>query len=243
MQNLIHTLVRIKDAGYENIEVWMDDRPSWVRNTFQHTIEDYGLDPYSIHLPKFLVAFDDDDFKKSTDVVFPFIHNLGVEVAVFHPPDTEMIDEGDEWKNRLARLLDLAEESGCILTIENVPYLPKVDQFILDLIASNGGRPLGVTIDLEFMHVNRSDIRQIVKDYKDLILNIHFRDSDGSLVNEDGNRKYLVPGCGEVDLLRTVQILHEGGYDKALTVEVSHRNPSNIVEAKIYADSCLDRFK
>jgi hypothetical protein len=40
-----------------------------------------------------------------------------------------------------------------------------------------------------------------------------------------------------------VQSLHEGGYDKALTVEVSHRNPSNIIEAKIYADSCLERLK
>jgi sugar phosphate isomerase/epimerase len=243
LQGLIHTLVRIKDAGYENIEVWMDDRPSWIRSTFKHAIEDYGLNAYSIHLPKFLVAFDDDDFKKSVDVVFPYIHSLGVKVAVFHPPDKEMMDESNEWKNRLDRLLDLAEEAGCILTIENVPYLPRVDQFILNLIANNGGRPLGVTIDLEFMYINRSDISQIVKDYTNLIFNVHFRDSDGSLVDDDGNRKYLAPGCGEIDLLGTVQILHEGGYDKALTVEVSHRNPSNIIEAKIYADSCLDRLK
>ncbi|MHA2141887.1 MAG: sugar phosphate isomerase/epimerase family protein [Candidatus Thorarchaeota archaeon] len=243
MQNLIHTLVRIKDAGYDNIEVWMDERPRWVRQTFQHAIEDYGLNPYSIHLPKFLVAFDDDDFKKSTDVVFPFIHGLGVKVAVFHPPDQEMIKESDEWRNRLASLLDFAEESGCILTIENVPYLPRVDQFILNLIAENGGRPLGVTIDLEFMHINQTDISQIIRDYEDLILNVHFRDSDGSLVDDAGYRKYLVPGGGEIDLLRTVQTLQDGGYDKALTVEVSHRNPSNIIEAKIYADSCLDRFR
>jgi sugar phosphate isomerase/epimerase len=221
----------------------MDDRPRKVRNTFQHTIEDYGLNPYSIHLPKFLVAFDDEDFKRSTDVVFPFIQSLGVQVAVFHPPDQEMMDESDEWKSRLDRLLDLGEESGCTLTIENVPYLPRVDQFILGQIATNGGRPLGVTIDLEFMHINRTDISQIVKDYKDLIFNVHFRDSDGSLVDENSNRKYLVPGCGNIDLLGTVQILHEGGYDKALTIEVSHRNQSNIIEAKIYADSCLDRLK
>ncbi|MFW9967678.1 MAG: sugar phosphate isomerase/epimerase family protein [Candidatus Thorarchaeota archaeon] len=243
LQGLIHTLVRIKDAGYENVEVWIDDRPDWLRKTFQHAIEDYGFNAYSIHLPKFLVAFDDEDFRKSTDVVFPFIEALGVKVAVFHPPDLEMIKEGDAWKDRLDRLLDLAEESCCTLTIENVPYLPRVDQFILDLIANNGGRPMGVTIDLEFMHINGSDINQIVENYKDLIMNVHFRDSDGSLVDENHNRKYLVPGCGEINLLRTVQTLHAGGYDKALTVEVSHRNPSNIIEAKIYADSCLNRIK
>jgi sugar phosphate isomerase/epimerase len=243
LQHLIHTLVRIKDAGYENIEIWMDDRPEWLRKTFQHTIEDYGLNPYSIHLPKFLVAFDEDDFKKSIDVVFPFIQNLGVKVAVFHPPDKEMMDESDEWKTRLDRLLDLAEESDCNLTIENVPYLPQADQFILNLIAENGGRPLGVTIDLEFLHINKSDIKQIIKDYDGLIFNVHFRDSDGSLVDENNNRKYLVPGCGEIDLPETVQILHAGGYDKALTIEVSHRNPSNIIEAKIYADSCLAKLK
>jgi len=243
LQGLIHTLTRIKDAGYESIEVWMDDRPEWLRKTFQHAMEDYGLNPYSIHLPKFLVAFDDDEFKKSIDVVFPFIRELGVEVAVFHPPDRQMIAESDQWKARLDELLNLAEESGCTLTIENVPYLPKVDQFILDLISANGGRPLGVTIDLEFAHINKTDIRQRVKDFKDLIFNVHFRDSDGSLVDEDHNRKYLVPGCGEIDLPLAVQILYAGGYDKALTVEVSHRNPSNIIEAKIYADACLAKLK
>ena len=129
------------------------------------------------------------------------------------------------------------------MAIENVPYLPGVDQFILDLISENGGRPLGVTIDLEFLHINKSDINQIVKDFNGLIFNVHFRDSDGSLVDDDGYRKYLVPGCGEVDLLSTLQALHEGGYDRALTVEVSHRNPSNIIESKIYADSCLERFR
>lgn len=243
LQDLIHTLTRIKNAGYESIEVWMGDKPEWLRKSFQHAIEDYGLNPYSIHLPKFLVAFDDDDFNKSADVVFPFIQSLGVSVAVFHPPDLEMMAESDEWKSRLDRLLDLAEESGCNLTIENVPYLPKVDQFILELISTNGGRPLGVTIDLEFMHINGSDIKQIVEDYRGLIFNVHFRDSDGNLVDENSNRKYLVPGCGEINLLGTVQVLHKGGYDKALTIEVSHRNPSNIIEAKIYADSCLDRLK
>jgi sugar phosphate isomerase/epimerase len=243
LQNLIQTLVRIKDSGYENVEVWMDERPSWLRNTFQHAIEDYGLNAYSIHLPKFLVAFDDDDFKKAVEVVFPFIQSLGVKVAVFHPPDQEMMEESDAWKNRLDTLLDHAEESSCTLTIENVPYLPGVNQFISNLIADNGKRPLGVTIDLEFAYINKSDISQIIKDFKNLIFNVHFRDSDGSLVDANGYRKYLVPGCGEVDLLRMVQRLHEGGYDKALTVEVSHRNPSNIIEAKIYADSCLDRLK
>ncbi|MFW9863086.1 MAG: sugar phosphate isomerase/epimerase family protein [Candidatus Thorarchaeota archaeon] len=243
LQGLLHTLARIKDAGYENIEVWMDDRPEWLRRTFRHAIEDYGLNPYSIHLPKFLVAFDDDDFKKSTDVVFAFIQELGIKVAVFHPPDRVMMDESNEWKVRLDRLLHLAEESDCRLTIENVPYLPDVDRFILDLIANNDGRPLGATIDLEFVHVNKTDINQIVKDYKDLIFNIHFRDSDGSLVDENRNRKYLVPGCGEIDLPRAVQILHAEGYDKALTIEVSHRNPGNIIEAKIYADSCIAKLK
>jgi sugar phosphate isomerase/epimerase len=243
LQDLVHTLVRIKDAGYENIEVWMDDRPEWFRKRFRHAIEDYGLNANSIHLPKFLVAFEEDDFKKSTDAVFPFIKDLGIKVAVFHPPDLVMMEESDDWRSRLDRLLDLAEESDCKLTIENVPYLPEVDQFILDLIDANDGRSLGVTVDLEFMHINKTSINQIVKDFGNLIFNVHFRDSDGSLVDENSNRRYLVPGCGDIDLLGAVQALHAGGYERALTIEVSHRNPSNIIEAKIYADSCLDMLK
>ncbi|MFW9845662.1 MAG: sugar phosphate isomerase/epimerase family protein [Candidatus Thorarchaeota archaeon] len=242
-QDLTHTLYRIKEAGYRHVEVWMDDRPSWLINTYKQTLDDLGLDAYSIHLPKFLVAFEEGDFNRANEIVFPFIKSLGTKVAVFHPPDREMMSEGDEWKKRLDTLLDLAEDSGCTLTIENVPYLPDVDKFIMDQIESNDGRPLGITIDIEFMYISGSKMRQMTSDFGNSIHNVHFRDSDGSLVDEEGYRKYLIPGQGEVDLLSVVRELHTAGYDKALTVEVSHRQRSNIIEAKIYADSCLSKVK
>ncbi|MFQ5832241.1 MAG: sugar phosphate isomerase/epimerase family protein [Candidatus Thorarchaeota archaeon] len=235
----IRTLVRVRDAGYENVELWMDDRPSWVTRTIEQALDDFSLNPYSIHLPKFLIAFDDDDFNRVIQAVFPFVERLGIKVAVFHPPDKKLMQEID-WQARFSTLLDLSEESGCSLTIENVPYLNDVDRFIKKQIESNKDRPLGVTIDLEFMHINGSEIQQMIHDFNTRILNVHFRDSDGSLLDESGRRKYLQPGTGVIDLQAVLGSLLRGGYDKALTVEVSYRRRENIAEARTFLTSCLE---
>lgn len=239
--HMIRALVRVRDAEYENVELWYTYHPDWVSRTVENALNELNLTPYSIHLPKFLIEFDDDQFKSVIDTVFPLIKKLGIKIAVLHPPGW-LNKEGIDWPARLETLLTYSENSNCILTIENVPYIKNVDQFILDLLEHNSGRPLGVTIDLEFMYVNGYEIRDLIKTFGSNILNIHFRDSDGSLVTDEGRRKYLTPGMGKIDFYDIVKALHDAGYDKAITIEVSHRNRNNIIEAKAYAEKCLQKW-
>jgi sugar phosphate isomerase/epimerase len=82
----IKALVRINDAGYRYVELWHTNYPDWVGNTIQRALREFKLTPYSIHLPKFLVAYDDEQFEIVNDVVFPFIKKLGIQVIVLHPP-------------------------------------------------------------------------------------------------------------------------------------------------------------
>jgi sugar phosphate isomerase/epimerase len=235
----IKSLLRVQEAGYKYVELWHTKHPAWVGQTIQRALKEFKLTPYSIHLPKFLVAYDDETFDLVCECVFDFIKVLEIQVAVLHPPGKIMPDEID-WLKRLDILLTQAENSGCVLTLENVPYIKNVDKYILDHLEQYRDRALGVTIDLEHMCINRSDIRTLINMFGENILNVHFRDSNGDLVNEEGYRNYIPPGKGIIDLFDTVKALHDAGYDKALTIEIPHRE-NNIFEAKDYAENCLQR--
>ncbi|NWF95010.1 MAG: sugar phosphate isomerase/epimerase [Candidatus Thorarchaeota archaeon] len=234
----IRTLTRVHDAGYSVVELYHGDHPRWVSDTMKVAVEDYHLRPYSIHLPKFLFTYEEERFNRTMEAVFRFVADVGIEVAVLHPPNEEQI-AGDEWRGMMEGLLRGSEEAGCRLTFEIVPYLHSPQDFISDQIRYYEGRDLGVTVDIEFMHILGLDILRLWDMFGESIHNIHFRDSDGSLLDSDGKRKYLLPGTGRVDLRAVVRDLRSVGYSGAITVEVSHRNRENIVLAKEYAEWCI----
>ncbi|MFW9961506.1 MAG: sugar phosphate isomerase/epimerase family protein [Candidatus Thorarchaeota archaeon] len=238
LSNLIRTMVRVKDAGYDTAELYYSNLPDWVGNTIQAALDDLKLKAYSIHLPKFLTLFDKKDFDETISSAFSFIKACELKVAVLHLPDQDQLT-GPQWERRFEILLKAAENSGCMLTLENVPYIKDVDHVILDEIGKRNNRPLGITIDMEFMYINGSSIEWMTDVFNGKIGNVHFRDSDGSLIGEDGYRQYIVPGEGKMDLHQVVKVLHLSGYRGPLTIEVSHRQKRNIIDAKKYAEDCL----
>ena len=236
---MIRAMVHVKNAGYETIELWYSNLPDWVRDTIQEALEDLSLQAYSIHLPKFLVTFDENQFNDTVHSTFSFIEALGLKVAVLHLPEQDHLTSS-RWAKRYETLLNEAESVDCMLTFENVPYIKDVDMYILDEIQKNSNRSLGITVDMEFMHLNGTDMNWLTTAFGDRLANIHFRDSDGNLLGEDGRRHYLNPGDGEIDLHKTVKTLHDSGYNGPLTIEVSHRQRENIIKAKAYAEDCLN---
>lgn len=239
LANMIRSLVHVKNAGYDTVELWYTNLPDWVRKTLQEALDDLSLQAYSIHLPKFLVvSFDDKEFNDAVHSSFELIETLGLKAAVLHLPEQDQLSSS-RWENRYETLLHEAEDVDCMLTFENVPYIKDVDKYILKEIQKHDNRSLGITIDMEFMHLNGSDMNWLTTEFGDRIANIHFRDSDGRLLGDDGRRHYLIPGEGEIDLHKTVKTLHRSGYKGPLTVEVSHRQKENIIKAKAYADDCL----
>jgi len=239
LANMVRTLVRVKDAGYDTVELYYSNLPNWLGETIQASLDDLSLKAYSIHLPKFLVSFDETDFDDAISSAFTFIETLELKAAVLHLPDQEQL-ASDQWKERFEILLNRAEQAGCVLALENVPYITNVDLIIRDELGKRDNRLLGVTLDMEFMYINQSDIEWLTTTFRDRIVNIHFRDSDGSLVGEDGHRHYIIPGEGKIDLPKVVKTLHHAGYRGPLTVEVSHRQRRNIIDAKSYAERCLE---
>ncbi len=235
---MIQSLFNAKNAGYDSVELWYSNLPKWIGDTVRAVVEDLSLKAYSIHLPKFLVSFDETQFIDTVKSTFNFIETLGIKVAVLHLPEQDQLST-ERWTKRYSVLLDEAENANCMLTLENVPYIRDVEQYILDEIQKTKDRQLGITVDMEFMHLNGTDMSWLTSAFGDRLVNIHFRDSDGNLLGQDGKRHYLNPGEGMIDLHNSVKILHESGYRGPLTIEVSHRQSENIVRAKQYADDCL----
>jgi len=238
LANMIRAMVHVKNAGYDTVELWYSNLPDWVRNTIYESLDDLSLKAYSIHLPKFLVSFDEEEFRESVRSSFELIETFGLKVAVLHLPEQDYLTSS-RWAKRYEILLNEAENVDCRLTFENVPYIKDVDLYIRDEIAKHNNGSLGITIDMEFMHLNGSDMNRLTTTFGDSIANIHFRDSDGRLLGDDGRRHYLIPGEGEIDLHQAVKTLHISGYRGPLTVEVSHRHRDNIIKAKQYAEECL----
>ena len=237
----IRTLTRVSDAGYEYVELYYEPQPDWVQETILQTLVDFGLKAYSLHLPKFLFFFEEQEFTNLIEAVFPFIKRAGIDVAVLHLPSQKQIKRGD-WKQHFDTLLEKARESECVLGLENVPYLPDAHLFIHEQIETHSPKHVGVTIDLEFMHLHGTPIESLMELFEQSVKNVHFRDSDGELVDDEGRRKYLNPGMGDIDLYNVVKTLHDSGYEKALTIEVSHRQKDNILSAKKFAEECLGKL-
>jgi sugar phosphate isomerase/epimerase len=238
LEDQVRTLELVREAGYEHIEVFMNQRNPKVVQSVVDSVRAHSLKPVSIHLPKFLVMYDQEDFNSTIEIIFSFVKKLGIEIAVLHPPKREYA-ESLHWDAKLNRLLEIGTETGCTITLENVPYINDVDEYIIEHLDMFGDAPLAVTLDFEYLHINRTNLGEFLDAAYDKLMNVHCRDSDGSLVDETGKRKYLNPGTGEVDFRRNLEILHDRGYHGPLTVEVSYRQEGNISRAKQFMDTIL----
>jgi len=236
------TLTWVKEVGFNQIEMHYNYRPQWVADEIVQMVEELELRPYSIHLPKFLLSVPKTEFKKDIESIFGFIDRVGIKVSVLHPPSLEQIPQ-KEWKERMEIILKQSDQSCSVLTLEIVPYLQNPHMFIQEQINYHQNHQIGVTVDIEHMHLTGLKMEWMIEWFGDKILNVHLRDSDGSLLDANGRRKYLVPGEGNLDLQGILEILQQSNYDKALTIEVSFKEPENIVRAKANVDRYLANLR
>ena len=231
----ISTLTRIHDMGFENVELYHGYHLSWFSETLSDAIKYLNLNACSIHLSKWLTHQDISSFKAECDIVFQFIKAHNIPIIVVHPPQ-ESIIKHSEWLKRLDHLVRLAKGADSILTLENIPHLEKPIHEYIDLYNDNS---LGVTIDIEHMHMDGKDIYEIIGLFGSRIQNLHIRDSDGHYTNADGNRQYLGLGEGCLDIPIIIQTLQEFGYTGLLTIEVG---PPNYLTNSLKAKKYIERY-
>jgi sugar phosphate isomerase/epimerase len=230
------SLVNIQRTGYDYVELYHGAQPSWFSEMIVNTLKELNLKVYSVHLPKDTLAMKKGLFDSMCSQLVSFLPEACIKVVVLHPPDYP-VSKSQIWRKRVDSLLELAETVECALSLE---IIPNSRNLVVECMQLFDKRAMGVTVDTEHMHILGCDIHDMIDSFGDAILNIHFRNSDGNLVRENGTRNFLSPGKGNVDLLDVVRTLKSIGYEKALTVELGPSNyVTEIVEAREYVYKCL----
>ncbi len=236
LEKQVATLEDIERAGYDYVEVYHGNQPPWFGKIIAERLEILKLNAYSIHLPKDTLEMKRVDFDSMQDRLASFIQQTGIEVVVIHPPESSEYGL-QNWYSRLDSLMEMAEKIGCVICPE---IIPNTRDLVLESIQTYSKRAIGVTVDTEHMHILGSNIHDMIDYIGEAIQNVHFRDSDGNLVNQDGTRNFLPLGKGNIDFLGVVRTLECNGYKKALTIELGpHDFASEVTKAREYVQRCL----
>lgn len=161
-------------------------------------------------------------------------------------------DDEDSWRETIARLRGLtkaAEVAGITLAVK-----PHVGAAIystataLRAVREIDSPEYGVNWDPSHLYRNNEDLLVSVQQLVPYIRHVHFRDC----LNREqrvGPPETQIPGRGSVDLPAILRVLHEGGYDGYLDLEVIgaktyplSRAMGIAAESRGYLNRCLQEL-
>lgn len=133
--------------------------------------------------------------------------------------------------------LEIADEHGVTLSVETIPCL---DSTPLDHIRAIRARApqMAVTLDTEFLAMH-AQLEAALGDHElmQAVRNIHLKDFDGNIQNEDGSRRYLHPGEGAIDFNAVLQASQAALHPPILCLESPSVRPNGSVDIdRINAD-------
>jgi sugar phosphate isomerase/epimerase len=146
---------------------------------------------------------------------------VGATTVVLHLWE---LPDGDRLLERnlaaLPALLDVAEASGIVLTVETIPC--SVGTPLANVRRALEADPrTRVTLDTEFLAFHGELEAALAADWlwDGSVAHVHVKDFGGALRRADGSRRYLIPGEGSLDLAAFFSGLRGGGYAGTITLE------------------------
>lgn len=184
-----------------------------------------------VHVPTFvdISNFYDELREASVRVTLKAMeaaHAIEAEVVVVHPGFRFPLTPRDvSFRNTvqsLSRLLEVAEEYGFVLGVENLPpgvfpgadYFTCVDDF-RELFSQLGSERLKFTLDIAHASIKPSDPPlKFIEELRGHIVHVHISDNFGS--RDD----HLPLGVGRIDYKTPLKVLKKEGYSETVTLEV-----------------------
>lgn len=221
----------IHELGAEGIEVifytpWYDDidhaaaeiRATGAATPVLHTEKSIG------GLASSSAPGDDDRAVELLTANCRLAQALDARTLVLHlwsQPDTEQtLSTALE---ALPRLLDAAVSHGLDLSVETIWRTSGSPLAAIHRALATDPRAR-VTLDTEFLAVH-GELEAALDDDQlwasGAVDHVQIKDSDGSLLDEDGRRTYLHPGQGSADLEGFIRGLHARGYTGTVSLEAS----------------------
>jgi len=250
------TLKEISALGFRNVSInlqrfefrcGIDITNSTFYKEMKGLLSEYSLEAVSTH-SLFLIGTHVFNEKVRKKILFRSIEIskiLETHILVLHPeyifknhkdalkflskPNKRYLIDG------FKQIVDTAKDYGISLGIENVqhwdefPLLNDPDsiQTVLNYLDNTG-------FVLDLFHSEMADnTLDFVNNVGDSIISIHLSD-------KDKNRRRILPGEGEIDLVEFILLLYTIGYDGPLMIELSNSfNLPRLITSKEYIEKIL----
>lgn len=220
--DLLRFLDITREAGYGYVEL---SRKQFDLSPRASAIRDTGVSVWSVHGCLGGDAFSCDESVRRA-AVEKEIARIGDAAAFGRVPVVEhylyrQLDPvyGGNFRRSIEELYAASHEAGVILTIETVPYKPKINERYADsaevaaFVRSFGAEDLRVTIDINHSNLHE-DLMKVCANCRGLIANVHMSDNHGEW--ED----HLPPGEGIIDFPAVFAALRENGYAGPANLEM-----------------------
>ncbi len=239
--DLIASLQLIKEAGFDNIEVWagMGSEGKWIHYDYRdrdytgklnQKIKELALRVVSLHAPfspeldisqveEERRDFAVSEIKKAIDA----LEFLEGNILVFHPSTapshfdnlTQKMYRLSQVKKSIDELLKYCQGKPIKLALENqLPHILcgySVD--LLKLIWEINSRKVGICLDTSHANLSES-VSEVAKKFKDWVISLHVSDNFGK------SDEHNIPGVGNIDWQSFVQTLKLIKYEGVFMLEL-----------------------
>ncbi|WP_273846229.1 sugar phosphate isomerase/epimerase family protein [Rubrobacter calidifluminis] len=217
----------VAEAGYDGVEVMMDDR--WDTHQAEYIellSREHGLPVIALHPPlgRGLWGVDDDE---TLVRAASLAARVGARVVVAHPPAGRDLES---WRDGV---LERARSEGVCVAVENL--IPQIERrfpfgsrrvgcYLPEHLRDIGG----VTLDTSHCAASGVDILQALSALTGQLRHVHLSDS-----RLEGGDEHRLPGQGKLPLRRFLRELGSTGYGGAVSLELRPRALGAPEEEKI----------
>ena len=228
-QSLMDKIRMVGEAGYDGIELWLNDVWDFVArggemSDIENALNDHGLIVPSVIAMRQWGDFEGWEHQLVLDEAkrrFALGARLGAPFIVATPPLEKK--ETEHLPDRYRELLEIGREEGIRPTFEYISFFKSVHTLQKAWEIVQSVNDLDATLILDAFHnwnskSTESELRAIPVDKIS-----HYHIDDADLTKSAGTQTdpdRVMPGDGQIDLRSEVQVLKEMGYDRTVSLEL-----------------------
>ena len=226
---LLDKIKLVGEAGYDGIELWLNDVWEFVARGGEVSEVTRALGDYNLMVPSVIAMRQWGDFEGWEHQLvldeakrrFALGARLGAPFIVATPPLEK--EETEHLPERYGELLQIGREEGILPTFEYISFFKSV--YTLEgawKIVNESNDPDATLILDAFHNWNSASSPDTLRNIPASKIS-HYHIDDAGLDKEAGSQTdpdRVMPGDGQINLKAEIEILKEIGYDKTVSLEL-----------------------